>query len=189
MRTAPILVGHDAGGAVTLRVAAELNAPAVVLISPVLPGHGTVRLLLGGVGPALGAVLGRQLAPPSGRAGQLLVEGADPEAKALVPAQLTAESGRLVHYLLRGRLERDALESLPPLLVIGGNRDQVTPPEVVRTVAQAHGGESVILEGGHWLPLEAGWEGTADCVHRWIVRTLGDPLLLLREEETGDHIE
>ena len=46
MPAPPVLVAHDAGAAVALRIAAALGSPAVAVINPVLPGRAARRLAL-----------------------------------------------------------------------------------------------------------------------------------------------
>jgi pimeloyl-ACP methyl ester carboxylesterase len=183
MPAPPILVGHDAGAAVALRLAAAVGAPAIVLVAPALPGLGALRLMLGGTGRALRAILGRELAPPGAPGHETLLGAIDPVARQVISNRLVPEPGRVVYDLLRGPLVGSDLALLPPTLVIGGSRDPVTPPEAVDVAARELAATRAVVDGGHWLPLEDSWQPTADCLHRWVVRTLGDPLLLLRNED------
>jgi pimeloyl-ACP methyl ester carboxylesterase len=177
----PILVAHDSGAALAIRLARDASVRALVLIAPAMPGTGALRVALGAVGRAWAGIRGRPLGPPGGAAAAALLAGTDAEAVDLLRQRFVPEPGRLAYDLLRGRLVAGPTSA--PLLVIGGARDAVTPPAAVARVAETLGGSSVILPGAHWLPIEARWRETTNCVHRWIVRTLGAPILLLREEE------
>lgn len=182
MPAAPVIVGHDLGAAVALRVAAALRAPALVLIAPVLPGRESRRLAFGGLSRTMVALLGRDLAPPGDRAGSLYAECADPAGLALIRTGLVDEPGQDVHDLLKGRMRVDELGIVPPTLVIGGARDPLIPGDLISGTANQLGGDSVVLEGGHWLPLDSTWQSTCNCLHRWLVRTLGESFLLMRED-------
>lgn len=182
MPAAPVIVGHDLGAAVALRVAAALRSPALVLIAPVLPGRESRRLAFGGLSRTLAALLGRDLTPPSDRAGALFAECADAAGLELIRTGLVDEPGQDVHDLLKGRMRVNELGAVPPTLIIGGNRDPLVPETVITDRARELGGDSVILEGGHWLPVESTWQSTCNCFHRWLVRTLGEPFLLMRED-------
>jgi pimeloyl-ACP methyl ester carboxylesterase len=179
----PVAVTHDAAAALALRALATVRVRALVLLAPMLPGHGALRLASGTVGRALRAILGRGLDPPGGPAGAAYFGTTAPDVADLVRGRLVSEPGRVVYDLLRGRLEPGRLAAVPPALVIGGTHDPVVPAPAVAEAAQALQAEQVLLPGGHWLPLEEGWRETTTCVHRWIVRRLGAELLLLREEE------
>jgi len=188
MPAAPVIVGHDLGAAVALRVGAALKAPALVLIAPVLPGSESRRLAFGGLSRTISALVGRDLGPPGDRAGSLFVDCADPAGRELIRTGLVDEPGRDVHDLLKGRMRVDELGTIPPTLVIGGSRDPLVPGDVIRGTAHQLGGDSVILEAGHWLPLESTWQSTCNCFHRWLVRTLGESFLLMREDwEEAEH--
>jgi pimeloyl-ACP methyl ester carboxylesterase len=182
MPAAPVIVGHDLGAAVALRVAAALEAPALVLIAPVLPGRASRRLAFGGLSRTMAALLGRDLAPPGDRAGALFADCADPTGLELIRTGLVDEPGHEVHDLLKGRMRVDELGTVPPTLVIGGAGDRLVPEGVISGTARELGGDSVILEGGHWLPVESTWQSTCNCLHRWLVRTLGESFLLMRED-------
>jgi pimeloyl-ACP methyl ester carboxylesterase len=183
MPAVPVVVTHDAGAALALRAVATVAVRGLVLLAPLLPGHGALRLASGTMGRALRSILGRTLDPPGGPAGASYFGTTAPEVVDLLRARVVSEPGRVVYDLLRGSLEPGRPAAVPPALVIGGTHDPVVPAPVLADTAQALRAEQVLLPGGHWLPLEEGWRETTTCMHRWIVRRLGAELLLLREEE------
>jgi pimeloyl-ACP methyl ester carboxylesterase len=182
MNARPIVVAHDAGAALALRMARAVQAPAAVLIAPVLPGYAARRRLVGGIRRAAACVLGRPLDLPAGPAGATLFEGTDALVREVVRARAVSEDGTFLYSLLREPVPQPEIAGHLPVLVLCGNDDPVVPPAAAKAVASDLGGVLVALPGGHWLPVEAGWRETVGQVHRWIVRTLGDPLLLFREE-------
>jgi len=71
-----------------------------------------------------------------------------------------------------------------PTLVVAGEHDTVCPPDDVAAFARLLGAEFGIAPGaGHALPWEPGWEGRVHTIHRWLVQTLGEPLLATRDDE------
>ena len=59
-----------------------------------------------------------------------------------------------------------------------------SPLYEVASFAQSLGAELRVAPGaGHALPWEPGWEGRAHTVHRWLMQTLGEPLLATVDEE------
>lgn len=60
-----------------------------------------------------------------------------------------------------------------PLLVVAGGQDRLTPPSVVRKVAQKYPNVATYMEfprHAHWLIAEEGWEEIAACCEAWLTR-------------------
>jgi pimeloyl-ACP methyl ester carboxylesterase len=99
------------------------------------------------------------------------------------PGGTTNDSARAAREL-RG----DAFSLLapggPPRLLVAGERDPFCPPRAVERLAQYLGAQCQTAErAGHALPWDIGWEQRVAGMHRWLIQTLGQPLLLLRNDE------
>jgi len=176
---APIVIAHDAGVAAALGLAARAELPAVVAVAPVVAPPEGGRGLLAGPRFWRYRLAGRRVAPPRGGALRAFLGGAE-EAPA---AALRPEAGARFRALMGARHGLPALPGLPGLVVASG-ADPVSPPATARALAARYGWEHQVLPArGHFPMLEAGWEGLADDVHRWIVRTLGAELLAFLDEE------
>jgi len=65
-----------------------------------------------------------------------------------------------------------------PLLVLGGSEDSLTPTATSNRLAQGLGGEfREYRRQGHWL-IEQDGESIVRDIHRWIIRKLGEKILL-----------
>ncbi len=65
-----------------------------------------------------------------------------------------------------------------PVLVLGGSADNLTPTATSNRLAQWLGGEFREYRGqGHWL-IEQDGENIVRDIHRWIIRRLGEKILL-----------
>jgi pimeloyl-ACP methyl ester carboxylesterase len=65
-----------------------------------------------------------------------------------------------------------------PLLVLGGSEDNLTPTATSNRLTQWLGGEFREYRGqGHWL-IEQDGESIVRDIHRWIIRKLGEKILL-----------
>lgn len=168
----PVLVGHDLGALLALHSA--LPAPrAVVALAPLVPpqsGSGRRRLI-----PEIWARLAMRRAAvmPLPRRGAGIDYREFPPPGGTVP-----DSGRLAREVTDGGL-RVALRCAAPTLMLVGAGDRVSPaPEVQRLAAAIGAVARVVADGGHALPWAPGWEQRVSEVHRWLVQTLGEDLLV-----------
>ncbi len=164
-----VLVGHDLGGLLALRMAARTRA--AVALAPLIPHAATV---LQGAGSWLERRRGVSLSP--GRS----LRDAYPVARRNEPASLLAE------IATGGAGEPETNRGLAPRLVLAGSTDAIVPPNAARDFAAAGGNDIEVVAGGHALHLDDGWEDRAAIMHRWLIRNLGEELLALYEEAWAD---
>jgi pimeloyl-ACP methyl ester carboxylesterase len=175
----PILVGHDLGGLLALGCAAPQVCGRVAL-APLVPAA-----IGEAAAPATGSLRARwaawraaPLPPPRGRT-RIDYFGR-------MPVRLRVESGRAVHDL-NVRPFDGLVTSTVPTLLLAGDRDRISPAASVRLLAERVGGSlQIVPDAGHAQPWDRGWEARVALVHRWLVRTLGEPLLALLEESDGE---
>lgn len=176
----PVVVGHDLGG--LLALSADLApARAVVAISPLVPlGFRDSPLPgLSNLRARIALRLRGQLPPPRGRVRHGYF-GTEP------PRRLVAESATLARDLCNPNLEF-AIGPVAPTLIVGGDEDAVAPPVVVKRLVDRFNVDLRWITGGsHALPWQQGWQDRATDLHRWLIRTLGEPLLAMLDEEESD---
>ncbi len=98
-------------------------------------------------------------------------------------ARLRADSAPAFRAIASGRVRLPTRVEVPGLLV-GGEDDAALPESALRVLAARFGWTRRMYRArGHFPMLEPGWEGVADDVHRWIVRTLGAELLAFLDED------
>lgn len=189
LETQPILIGHGLGGLVALAAAASLRVRALVMLAPLVPrgwtpvAHPPFLFIRLKTLPAL--FWGWPLSPPPlVLASRCLLAGLSPTAQQSVWSRLVPDSGALVYDLVRGHLPFPALPGPLPLLVVAGAADQLTPVPAARQLAERlHADYQEHPQRGHWLLEGPGWEEAAASIHRWLVKSLGESLLLSAEEE------
>jgi len=167
----PVVVGHDAGAYLATDLATALDLPAVVAVTPLLSRRDAGRAGIF-AWPRLwrARFFGATLPPPAGVAAAAYKAAEDvvrPDSAAL--------------------FRRVAAASMPgadrPSLLIGSAGDPITDPGDVERVARERGWSFHRHDGrGHFPMVEPGWERLADDVHRWLVRTLGEELLVFLDD-------
>jgi alpha-beta hydrolase superfamily lysophospholipase len=180
-----ITVGHGIGGLLALKLAerrAQTPIKAAVALAPLVPGLPTPLIRRW---PARWARwTGRPLMPPGGRTLFEFLFDVEPfqrpaMVKALVPDALAAAT-----EVTAGRISFDSGHDLPPRLVIAGEVDTMAPLDKVSAFANSIGAATVVAKSrGHWLIGGRGLERTLGEAHRFLVRSLGQDLLLLFPEE------
>jgi pimeloyl-ACP methyl ester carboxylesterase len=172
----PVLIGHDLGGLLALASASE--ARAVVALTPLLPRNltTTANRALSQWRTRLAMAWSCPLPPPRGRIGAAYF-GSDP------PGGTTSDSGHVAHELVRGEISVPTAGDTPTLILAGAADPFVQPSDVERLANQI-GAHFRCVEGAtHAMPWEPGWEQRVAEIHRWLIQTLGEGLLLPREED------
>jgi pimeloyl-ACP methyl ester carboxylesterase len=92
---------------------------------------------------------------------------------------MVPESAVLIRDLLLGSLERKDPPLLSPTLVAGGLNDALIPITALRQRATELGAEFLeYSDHGHWFFGEGNGEPIVRDIHRWVVRKLGQKILL-----------
>lgn len=185
----PIVCGHDLGALLALLAAAHHTPRALLCLSPLLPrawvaqGRPPLPLVRLSAVPAL--LWGRPLPPPRFTvARDFLFNRLPPAVQAQLSARLMPDSGTVVRTLTRGQVPLPNATIACPILTASGDADRMGAQGAARWLAGHLGAEHrEYAEQGHWLL--AGAHGTrviAD-LHRWLIMTLGEALLVPPEEE------
>lgn len=173
----PVIVGHDLGGLLALQSSAS-GVRAVVALAPLVPGAlaTTSNRALSSFATRLAVLRSLPLGAPRGRLGAAyFAQGA--------PGGTVSESPRVAREVQRDDFDLPSGATVPTL-VLAGSRDSFCLPGDLRRVAARVGAAFRIAEGGgHALPWEPGWERRVSEIHRWLVHTLGETLLLPRDGE------
>jgi pimeloyl-ACP methyl ester carboxylesterase len=167
---APVVIGHDLGGLMTMRAAAQTRA--AIALAPLVPGATSALERAGGW---LQRLRGAARSPGA-------LASHYPSARPTEPIELLRD---LVDLGQREDLD-DRTGNAAPRLIVAGDADKLSPPAAVRELASACGAELEVVSGGHRLHLDDGWEEHAAIVHRWLIRSLGEELLALYDEAWAD---
>ncbi len=184
----PIIVGFDLGSLLALLAAPRVQPRALVCISPLLPCHWhpdlrpalpLVRLA------ALPALLWQRAHPPPARrlARDFLFHALPVGLHAQLYDQLAPDSGSVVHTLTRGQTDFPALPLPCPSLVVWGQADRMVPTSALCWLADVLRATSLSYpDQGHWLLAGPQAAPLVGDIHRWLIRSLGEALLLPPEE-------
>lgn len=171
----PILIGHDLGGSLVLGCAAPQRARIALAPLSTGPAADTHHVALHGLRARLRLARNSWIQPPTGAFGEHYFSGGPPGGTIDEPAAVLRQ------------LRHDQLPPTPvssPTLVLAGEHDTFSPASSVERWARGCGADFIAAAGaGHALPWEGGWEKRVGEIHRWLIQTLGEPLLLPAEDE------
>jgi pimeloyl-ACP methyl ester carboxylesterase len=177
-----IILGHGIGGLVALKLAERANVKAAVAYSPLVPGFRTPLFMR--AGNWLNLMRDRPLAPPRGRALFELLADAEPFMRENAIRGLIRDSAAAARDVARGPVAFDAPAPAAPRLIVAGDSDIFAPIDRVAAFTEKVGAKLVRMAGrGHWLIGGRALERAIGETQRFLVRALGQDLLLLYPEE------
>jgi pimeloyl-ACP methyl ester carboxylesterase len=177
-----IIVGHGAGGSLALKMAERPRVRAAVALAPLVPGFRTPLFMRARNLVALWRR--RPINPPRGRTLFELIADAEPFQRENMIKALVPDSSELALNLARGEIELASHPEVAPRLIVAGDSDTFAPVERVATFASAIGAQMVTLPGrGHWIIGGRALERAVAELQRFLVRALGQDLLLLYQDE------
>jgi len=186
-----VVLGHGVGGLVALKLSAHPRVKASVAYAPLIPGFRTP--LITGFGNRLAMMLakmlpimsrGREIKPPRGRILFELIADSDPFTRDGLIKAMVPDSGRVAADVISGAIDFGASEKAAPRLIVAGESDIFAPFERMVEFADSIGAKVAKIAGrGHWLIGGRALERAINETQRFIVRALGQDLLLLYPEE------
>lgn len=181
----PILMGHSMGGLIAQMLGSRGLAKALVLLTPASP-RGIIALR-----PSVVRSFWSSLTKPAfwrkpikqtfGEAVYAMMHLLPAGEQRRVYERLVPESGRagfeMGFWLLdpRQATRVDSSRITCPTLVISGAQDKLTPPSVVRSVANKYKSAATLKEfpgHAHWVVSEPGWEEIAGYCSNWLDEAL-----------------
>lgn len=179
----PVLVAHGLGGLVAQKAAEEEKLSALILLSSVPPKEiqtaapRSLRLLRLKYAPLI--FLRRPFRPEEGDFRRIWLASVPEDQRPDIFRRMVPESSYLVREFFDRRIEVHPERIRCPVLVVGGEQDQVVPIASLREMAQWLGGDLIAYpHHGHWILGEGGSEAIVRDIHRWVVQKLGEKILL-----------
>jgi pimeloyl-ACP methyl ester carboxylesterase len=186
----PVLLGHSFGGLIAQKAAEEAGLSALILLSSVPPGDiradatRTLRLLRLKYLPLLW--LGQPFRLEEKDFGRSWLASVPAHLRAEIHRRVVPESGRLARAFFRRSVRIESRRIACPVLIIGGNADQVVDVAAQRAWAQRLGADfQAYPEHGHAIMQEEGSERAVRDIHRWLVQKLGETILLADLSRSG----
>jgi pimeloyl-ACP methyl ester carboxylesterase len=176
-----IIVGHGAGGLLALKLAERPHVRAAVALAPLVPGFRTPLFMRSR--NLITLWRRRPINPPRGRTLFELIADAEPFQRENMIKALVPDSAELALNVARGEVAL-AAHQVAPRLIVAGDSDTFAPVERVAALASAIGAQMVTLRGrGHWIIGGRALERAVAELQRFLVRALGQELLLLYPDE------
>jgi pimeloyl-ACP methyl ester carboxylesterase len=177
-----VVLGHGVGGLIALKLSEHRRVKASVAYAPLVPGFRTP--LVGGFVNRLAIKFGRPIKPPSGRVLFELIADSDPFTRDGLINAMVPDSGALATDVVTGAIEFAAVDKAAPRFVVAGDSDIFAPLAETTAFAESIGAKLATIRGrGHWLIGGRALERAINETQRFLVRALGQDLLLLYPEE------
>jgi pimeloyl-ACP methyl ester carboxylesterase len=177
-----VIFGHGVGGLVALKLSVHPRVKAAVAYAPLVPGFRTP--MVGGIGNRIAMMIGRPIKPPRGRILFELIADSDPFTRDGLINAMVPDSGALATDVMTGAIEFAASDKAAPRLVVAGDSDILAPIAETTKFAESIGAKLAAIRGrGHWLIGGRALERAINETQRFLVRALGQDLLLLYPEE------
>jgi pimeloyl-ACP methyl ester carboxylesterase len=179
-----IIMGHGLGGLLALKLAERPHVRAAVALAPLVPGFASPLFM--GARNRLARWLGRSLKPPTGKMLFELIADADAFQRDTIIRTLVPGASASAHEVARGAI---AFARLPPAhrLIVAGAADIFAPADRMTHFAETIGARLLMLQGrGHWLISGRVLARVVSETQRFLVRALGQELLLLYPDELKD---
>ena len=171
----PVLIGHSMGGFVVQKYLEKREAPAAVLMSAV-PPQGLMSAAFGlmfqkpGLMRDLNDLMGGNRVSVDTLREALFAQPVDVEDLARFFKYSQRESHHAIWDMTLFNLPHPSRLKRSPLLVLGGQHDQLIPASLVEMTARTYAVEAKIFPGlGHGLMLERDWRLVASHIKDWLV--------------------
>jgi pimeloyl-ACP methyl ester carboxylesterase len=177
-----VVLGHGVGGLVAMKLSAHPRVKASVAYAPLIPGFRTP--LISGFANRIATMRGREINPPRGRILFELIADSDPFTRDGSIKTMLPDSGRVAADVTNGTINFAGSEKSAPRLIVAGEQDIFAPFERTTEFAKSIGAKLAKINGrGHWLIGGRALERAINETQRFLVRALGQDLLLLYPEE------
>ncbi len=177
-----VVLGHGVGGLVAMKLSSHPRIRASVAYAPLIPGFRTP--LISGFSNRLAMTRGREIKPPRGRILFELIADSDPFTRDGSIKAMRPDSPRVAADVINGTIDFPESGKSAPRLIVAGEQDIFAPFERTQKFADAIGAKVAKINGrGHWLLGGRALERAINETQRFLVRALGQDLLLLYPEE------
>ena len=172
----PILFGHSMGGLISQKIASMGKARRLVLMNSAPPAgvklHAPLRYQLDILRYLPWLILQKPFKPSLKIFTRYILNNMPPEIWEKLYKGLVYESGRAALEIRFGRIKIDFKKITCPALVIGCEKDIITPVTVAQDIAQqfCHEGYEFYTypQFAHWIQVESGWETPAEDIFNWL---------------------
>lgn len=183
LKEPPIVIGHSMGGLLALILASKGLAKAAILITPA-PPHGISALRWSAFRSFLSGFLRwkfweKPFKQTFKEAVYSMLHELPPDEQREVFEKLVYESGRVISEIVFSFLDPRKsswieTSKIPcPVLVIGAEKDIITPAVVVKKIAERYETAYKEFYGySHWIIGEKNWQVVALYLHSWLKRNI-----------------
>ncbi len=179
----PVILAHNFGGLVAMKVAEATELSALVLMAALPPAQMEAaptrpfRLLRLKYSPLV--FLGRSFRPQEKDFSNNWLSSVPENWRPGILRGVVPESRHLIKEFFYRRVEIDPARIRCPVLVTGGGQDRLLSSSALHELAA--GLDAQVLEyprHGHWMMGETEGQKIVREIHRWVIQKLGERILL-----------
>ncbi len=184
-----IMLGFGMGGLLALKAAERPGVKAAVAFAPMIPGFRSSLFMR--TRNLAASWMRRPLKPPAGRTLFAMLADAEPFQREGAIEALIPDCSRAPLEIALGRVHFSSVrQPVPPRLIVVGDSDPFVPHDRAASLANSIGAHLITLRGrGHWIIGGRALERAVGETQRFLVRSLGQDLLLLHPEELNEDPE
>jgi pimeloyl-ACP methyl ester carboxylesterase len=179
--TLPVILGHSMGGLLAQILGSRGLAQALVLLAPAAP-RGIMPLRYTVIRSVIGQAINygfwkKPILPTFKNTVYSSLHLLPPERQREIFGRFVPESGRAAWEIGFTLLDENRASEVDeakiscPILVAVGTKDRLTPPSVVKKIADKYGRVSTyraFADHAHWIVGEPGWEEIAAFIQDWL---------------------
>lgn len=167
-----ILIGHSMGGLIVQKVAEEIDIKAGVAICSAAPKGVRYRgkIILSSAKYAPQVIIGMPFKQDYGYIRKYMLVGIEEEKARKVYNQMEKQSAKVTYELGMNRITVNEKKVRCPLLFIATKQDRISPPELIRRLADKYDAEYKLYEGCHHFFSNDNWQEIAEAIYNYITK-------------------